>query len=175
MKFYKFGDPKYLIAEVFYHHFNTCSAVNRLEYKSDKFSPFPFLWEFHHCKYCMPKQSISLFLLLSYTFQRNKIYLWYIQYFADSRGSPLLVCMSRCEQIWMNTLVLQFLWRFVHFTCCYMYEALHILWFTYLSEYKYHKKDGWVWQTKCPFNTEYQLQVKSLKSALTFWHFLYLR
>ena len=28
---------------------------------------------------------------------------------------------------------------------------------------------------KCPFNTEYRLWVRSLKSAWTFWHYLYLR
>ena len=29
-----------------------------------------------------------------------------------------------------------------------------------------HKEDGWLWRTKCPFNTEYRLWVRSLKSAL---------
>ena len=37
------------------------------------------------------------------------------------------------------------------------------------------KEDGRVWRTKCPFNTEYRLWVRRLKSALTFWQFLYLR
>ena len=28
------------------------------------------------------------------------------------------------------------------------------------------KEDGWIWRTKCPFNTEYRFWVRNLKSAL---------
>ena len=35
-----------------------------------------------------------------------------------------------------------------------------------MLNHKLNKEDGWIWRTKCPFNTEYRLWVRSLMSTL---------
>ena len=54
--------------------------------------------------------------------------------------------------------------------------CMHVLYLVFSSLLQYagvhinmlhlDKEDGWIWRAKCPFNTEYRLWVRSLKSAL---------
>ena len=76
--------------------------------------------------------------------------------FEMSNGTLKLDCASRMMHLnfwrrWDISLIIS-----GHDTACYRSD----------TEYWSCKEDGWIWRTKCPFNTEYRLWVRSLKSSL---------
>ena len=42
------------------------------------------------------------------------------------------------------------------------------IFFNNLKYFSWLKEDGWIWRTKCPFNTEYRLWVRRLKSEFSY-------